>query len=223
MREGSSATLVMHPLLASARLYGILDTGYVAPEAMASMAQQLLQGGVQLLQLRAKKSSRAEIITMAQEILPVIRAHQALFFINDYPDLVPIVGADGAHIGQDDGNVAEARHAAGEGALIGLSTHSLEQVERACAQQPDYIGFGPLFTTATKPDYRPIGLADVVSAQRAVSFPLFCIGGITLERVPEVVEAGAERLVVVSDLLKAKDPAEQARKFLEYLHLPRRC
>jgi len=198
-------------------LYAILDTGYVLPEKMTAMAQQLLRGGVRILQLRAKKSSEAEILAMAQEILPVVRAACGIFLINDHPHLIPIVGADGAHIGQDDIPVAEARRLAGEKAIIGLSTHSLEQVEEALSQQPDYIGFGPLFTTPTKPDYKPIGLVDIEKAQEMVPFPVFCIGGITAKTVPQVVAAGAQRVVVVSDLLKAEDPATKARAFLEMM------
>ena len=207
----------MNPLLTSSQLYGILDTGYVAPKNMAAMAEQLLKGEIKILQLRAKKSSEAEIIAMAQQILLVVRAAGGIFLINDHPHLVPIIGADGAHIGQDDMTVAEARRLAGEKAIIGLSTHSLEQVERALSQQPDYIGFGPLFATPTKPDYKPIGLDDIPKAQAMVPFPIFCIGGITAKTLPQVVAAGAERVVVVSDLLKAEEPTAKAREFLEIL------
>ena len=207
----------MNPFLASSLLYGILDTGYVASENMATMGRQLLQGGIQILQLRAKKSSEEEIVAMAQQILPVVRAAGGIFLINDHPHLVPIVGADGAHIGQDDMTVGEARRLAGEKAIIGLSTHSLEQVERALSQQPDYIGFGPLFVTPTKPDYKAIGLSDIVKAQAIVPFPVFCIGGMTEKTLPQVVAAGACRVVLVSALLTAKDPCVKAREFLEML------
>lgn len=207
----------MNSLLASSPLYGILDTGCVAPADMPAMAQKLLRGGIRILQLRAKKSSEAEIIAMAQQIIPHVRAVGGIFLINDHPHLVPVVGADGAHIGQDDMTVAEARGLAGLKALIGLSTHSLEQVELAVLQKPDYIGFGPLFATPTKPDYKPIGLTDIPKAQAMVSFPVFCIGGITTATLPHVVAAGAQRVVVVSDLLKAEDPSARVREFLELL------
>jgi thiamine-phosphate pyrophosphorylase len=178
---------------------------------MGAMAQKLLRGGVDVLQLRAKKRSEAEIIAMAREILPWTRAAHIPFIINDYPHLVPIVGADGAHIGQDDRSVAEARRLAGKGAIIGLSTHSLEQVKNASLQKPDYIGFGPLFATPTKPDYIPIGIADIPIAQSMVPFPIFCIGGITLETLPQVMEAGAQRIVMVSALLNAEDPEQTVK------------
>jgi len=202
-------------LLASSVLYGILDAGYVAPANMAAMAQQLLRGGIRILQLRAKKSSEAEIVAMAQQILPMVRAADGIFILNDHPHLVPVIGADGAHIGQDDMTVAEARQLAGEHAIIGLSTHSLEQVEQALSQQPDYIGFGPLFATPTKPDYKPIGLEEIRKVHAMVPFPVFCIGGITTKTLPQVLAAGARRVVVVSDLLKAEDPAAKVKEFLK--------
>lgn len=205
----------MNPLLSTACLYGILDTGYVTPTNMATMAQQLLQGGIRILQLRAKKSSEEEIVAMARTILPHVRAAAGIFLINDYPHLVPVTGADGAHIGQDDMRINEARALAGEQAIIGCSTHSLKQVEQTLPQQPDYIGFGPLFMTPTKPDYTPIGLADIAKAQAMVPFPLFCIGGITSQTLPQVIAAEARRVVIVSDLLKAADPTRKAREFLK--------
>lgn len=207
----------LQPLLASSSLYGILDAGYLAPADMGAMAQKLLRGGIRILQLRAKKSSEAEICAMARQILPHVRAAEGIFILNDHPHLVPIVGADGAHIGQDDMTLGEARRLAGENAIIGLSTHSLEQVEQAVLQQPDYIGFGPLFATPTKPDYKAIGLADIEKAQAMAPFPIFCIGGITSATLPQVVEAGARRVVVVSALLTAEDPCAKARELLQLI------
>ena len=206
--------MVPFSVLTSSRLYGILDTGYVAPASIGIMANKLLRGGIRLLQLRAKHSSEAEIIMMAQQVLPLVRAAGGVLILNDYPHLVPVIGADGAHIGQDDMTVAAARALAGEGAIIGLSTHSLQQVDQAALQQPDYIGFGPLFTTPTKPDYKPIGLADIPTAQGMVPFPIFCIGGITDKTLPQVIIAGAQRVVIVSALLKAEDPEAMARQFI---------
>ncbi|MFZ4116684.1 MAG: thiamine phosphate synthase [Chthoniobacterales bacterium] len=188
--------------LFTARIYGILDTGYVAPSAMASMADQLLRGGIDILQLRAKSSSEEEIIAMGKQILPLAKAAGVPLIINDYPHLVPVIGAQGAHLGQEDMSIEEARAILGKEALIGLSTHSLEQVKKSIAQKPDYIGFGPLFSTPTKPDYFPIGLADIAATQAMVPFPVFCIGGITLVTLPQVLQAGARRVVMVSALLK---------------------
>ena len=197
--------------LSECRLYGILDTGYVAPKSMGSVARSLIEGGIDILQLRAKRSSKKEIRSMAFEISPLCRDAGIHFILNDHPDLVFETGATGAHIGQDDYSVAEARRLAGPDALIGKSTHSLEQALEAAAENPDYLGFGPLFATPTKPDYIPIGPSEIIEAYRLVSLPIFCIGGIKLSNLQDVIRAGARRVVLVSDLLLASNPTQQTR------------
>lgn len=193
--------------IADCLLYGILDTGYVAADRMASMARSLIAGGIDILQLRAKKESPDAILNMAIEIAPICRDAGIAFILNDHPELVRPSGAAGAHVGQDDISVAEARELAGPEALIGKSTHSLEQALASAAEQPDYIGFGPLFATPTKPDYSPIGTEDIGKVHDLLSLPVFCIGGIKLSNLPSVLSAGARRVVIVSDLLQAADPA----------------
>lgn len=193
--------------IADCRLYGIIDTGYVSRENLASMTACLLKGGVDILQLRAKKESKEEILRIALELSPLCRDAGIPFILNDHPELVREAGAAGAHVGQEDLPVAEARKMAGPGALIGKSTHSLEQAVAAASEKPDYIGFGPLFATPTKPDYTPIGTGEINEAHRLIGFPVFCIGGIRLSNLPTVLAAGARRVVIVSDLLLAPDPA----------------
>ena len=195
-----------HAALQEARLYGILDLGYVSEDNALAVARKMLEGGVQLLQLRAKSRSPQEIRSLARDLAPLCRAHQVPFILNDHPELVPETGADGAHVGQDDVSVAEARALAGEHAIIGKSTHSLAQALAAQREGADYIGFGPLFATPTKPDYPPIGLNEIMQAQRLVSLPVFCIGGIKRENLPGVLAAGAQRVVIVSGILQAPDP-----------------
>ena len=112
------------------------------------------------------------------------------------------VPVEGAHVGQDDDSVAVVRAGAGRPILVGKSTHSLAQATAALPENPDYIGFGPLFSTPTKPDYQPIGLADISEVHRRVSLPIFCIGGIKLENLEQVIRAGARRVVIVSGLLR---------------------
>ena len=192
--------------IAKCRLYGILDTGYVKSDRMAAMASSLIEGGIDILQLRAKKERREEIRTMALELVPICRKAGIPFILNDHPDLVPETGADGAHVGQDDLSVADARKQAGPGVIIGKSTHSLDQAMAAVTESPDYIGFGPLFATATKPDYMPIGTEQIREVYRSLPFPVFCIGGINLSNLPAVLDCGAERVVIVSDLLIAGNP-----------------
>ena len=196
--------------LSGRRLYGILDTGYVPAERMIPMTSSLLAGGVQILQLRAKKETPLEILAMAREIAPLCRAAGVPFLINDHPELVPEAGADGAHIGQEDMTVAEARRLAGPGSLIGKSTHSTEQVLASVGECPDYIGFGPLFATPTKPDYQPVGTDLIRTVVDSVPYPVYCIGGISAGNLTHVLAAGARNVVLVSDLLKAKDPKAHA-------------
>ena len=195
--------------LADCHLYGILDTGYVQKDSLVPVLKDLIKGGVDMVQLRAKKNSVEEIIVIAKELAPICRAAGIAFILNDHPELVEIVGADGAHVGQDDLSISEARRLAGAGALIGKSTHSLEQAIAAGVEAPDYIGFGPLFATPTKPDYMPIGTEQIRSVHAALSIPIFCIGGIKLSNLPGVLESGAQRVVIVSDLLQADNPAGQ--------------
>jgi thiamine-phosphate pyrophosphorylase len=137
--------------------------------------------------------------------------------INDHPQLAREIDAEGVHVGQEDISIAEARELAGSGRFVGRSTHSLEQARRAAEEGADYIGFGPLFATPTKPDYVPIGLSDIAVVHAAVQLPIFCIGGIKLENLPQVIAAGARRVVIVSGLLQASDVAQYARSACELL------
>jgi thiamine-phosphate pyrophosphorylase len=116
-----------------------------------------------------------------------------------------MVNADGIHLGQDDGDLANARRDAGNCSLVGRSTHSIEQAENAQAEGADYIGFGPLHATATKPGRPAIGLQDIAEVCRRVSIPVYCIGGINMQNLAAVSTAGAENAVIVSDLLQSND------------------
>jgi len=205
-----------------AQLYGILDLGYVADDKALDIAGKMLAGGIQLLQLRAKSRKPRTILHLAGDLAKLCQEHQVPFILNDRPELVPECDADGAHVGQDDVSVAEARKLAGERAIIGKSTHSLTQALAAQKEKPDYIGFGPLFATPTKPDYTPIGADEIQDAQNLVSLPVFCIGGIKRENLCEIIAAGAQRVVIVSGILQARDPqayCQECRSILESARL----
>jgi thiamine-phosphate pyrophosphorylase len=171
----------------------------------------LIEGGVDLLQLRAKGRAPDEIEKLATRILPHTRKAGVPFIINDHPAIARSVGAQGVHLGQDDSSIAEAREIVGSECAVGKSTHTLDQAIRAFYEGADYIGFGPVFATPTKPDYPPIGLDEIPKVHDAVRIPIFCIGGIKLDNLPKVIEAGAQRVVIVSGLLRARDPAAYAR------------
>ena len=197
-----------------ARLYAILDLGYVEQANAARITTQLLEGGADLLQLRAKGHDMATIRSVATEILPLCRAAGVPFILNDFPELAAELGADGVHIGQDDGPLAAARRIMGPGKLIGRSTHSLDQARAALAEGFDYIGFGPLFPTPTKVGRPGIGMEEIANMEREVGshIPAFCIGGIKRSNLTEVLIAGAQRVVIVSDLLTAPDICAATRE-----------
>jgi len=203
--------------LAEARLYAIVDTGYVAADRVLAVAGELVRGGVDLLQFRAKNWPQAEIVKVGRALRALLPAFDAprpgpLFILNDHPGLVEEMGADGVHVGQDDLAVASARAQAGAGVLVGKSTHSLAQAVAAEREGADYIGVGPLFATPTKPDYAPVGLGLIGRVAAEVRVPQFCIGGVNEKTLPEVLSAGARRVVIVSDLLRSGDiPAYCAR------------
>ena len=176
------------------------------------MARRMLEGGVDILQLRAKQFLPGAIRALAEKVLPVCREFGVRFLLNDHPELVPLTGADGVHVGQDDLPVPRVREIVGPDAIIGLSTHSLGQAVAAAGAGPDYIGFGPLFSTPTKPDYEPVGLGEIREVHARAGVPVFCIGGIKLENLPDVLAAGARRAVIVSGILQAADVPDYCGK-----------
>jgi thiamine-phosphate pyrophosphorylase len=204
--------------LSRSRLYGILDLGYVEVHDARKIAEALVAGGVDLLQLRAKNHSTVEIEKLARELRPITAEQGVPLIINDHPQIARDVQAGAVHLGQDDLSIAEARKIVGANCAIGRSTHSVDQAIRAFYEGADYIGFGPIFATPTKPDYPPIGLDDIGRVHESVRIPIFCIGGIKLDNLPKVIEAGARRVVIVSGLLQASDPAEYARSAKKLLN-----
>jgi thiamine-phosphate pyrophosphorylase len=171
----------------------------------------LVAGGIDLLQLRAKNLSPAEIEKLAVELHSITAERGVPLVINDHPQIARNIRTEGVHLGQDDLPIADARRIVGPECAVGKSTHSIDQAIRAFYEGADYIGFGPIFATPTKPDYPAIGLEDIAAVHEAVRIPIFCIGGIKLDNLAKVIEAGARRVVIVSGLLQASDPAEYAR------------
>jgi len=190
-----------------ARLYGILDLGYVEERDALSVAESLILGGASLLQLRAKGHDPAELLDLANDLNVLCSKHHVPFVVNDHLQLAKECGAPGLHLGQDDGSISEARAILGQHILIGRSTHSVEQAQAALAEGADYIGFGPLFPTPTKKGRPGIGLENIALVESSVgcAIPVFCIGGIKPANLAEVQEAGAMRVVIVSHLLQASD------------------
>ena len=203
---------------ADARLYGIVDMGYVSPEDVEQVTTALLQGGIRILQLRAKGVALDVVEALARRMQPLCRAAGAIFVLNDYPEMAARIGADAVHVGQDGGPLAEVRSIVGPGVIVGRSTHSPEQAMEALREGADYIGFGPLFPTGTKPGRPAIGLLDIAPVQTQLGdFPMYCIGGINGSTLPAVLAAGARRVVIVSWLLQQADVAGAARNVIAQL------
>ena len=203
--------------LQKARLYAILDAAYAPPALWPDLARQLAAGGAGIFQIRAKNISKEEILTHARILTPILAQLGLPLILNDYPDLVAPSGAAGCHLGQDDLGIPEARRMLGSSVLLGLSTHSPCQALAGQAVGADYLGFGPLYATGTKPDYRPIGPEKIREIAGKVSLPVFCIGGLNPDRVTEAVRHGAQRVCVVSHLLLAQDPIAAAQEILSRL------
>jgi thiamine-phosphate pyrophosphorylase len=204
--------------LPDCRLYTFVDTAYLSGRAPEVVAQQLCDGGSDLIQLRAKKLSPAEIRRMAEKILSITKRANVGLVINDHLDIARETGAELCHLGQEDffdaghTDCSEIRSQKPE-VRIGLSTHSPEQAKRALAAGPDYVAIGPVYATGTKPTARPVTLEYVRWAAANVSIPWFAIGGITLENLGDVLAAGARRVCVVSAILNAPDVAKACAEF----------
>jgi thiamine-phosphate pyrophosphorylase len=194
--------------LERSRLYLICDTrpGGDEPEDLLRPA---LQAGVDIVQLREKSADERVIVEASRIFRRLCDAYDALFIVNDSPELAIACAADGVHLGQRDADPDEVRRVMGPDALIGLSTHSREQIE--AARDVDYIGVGPVYETPTKPDYEPVGLELVEWAGEHARVPCFAIGGINAANVDEVLDAGATRVAVVRAICDAADPGEAAR------------
>lgn len=201
-----------------ARLYGILDLGYISAAAAPQMLKELIAGGIKIVQLRAKNRATAEVCDLGRQLWPIAQEAKITLLVNDDVAVAERLPLSGVHVGQDDVPIAEVRSRVKRSIIVGKSTHSISQAIAAEKEGADYIGFGPVFATPTKPDYQPVGLGDIRQVYRSVAIPVFCIGGIKLENLPVVLAAGGQRAVIVSGLLQAADPAEYARRAQALLH-----
>ena len=206
------------------RLYAIIDAARVDTISPVEMAEILLDAGVKLIQYRNKNGSSRRLFETSRQIADPVRAAGGIFIVNDRADVALLAGADGVHVGQDDLPVelarrvldapgVQAKHRPG---IIGCSTHNLEQVREADSTSADYIAFGPVFATQSKqkPDAL-VGLDGLRAARKATRKPLVAIGGITLASATAVMEAGADSVALIGDLVK--DTPNRAREFLRIL------
>ena len=205
------------------RLYVICDADACAAAGwtLVDCACACLDGGGRFLQVRAKHMAGGALLEAASAIVRRAEEVGAIVIVNDRADIARLSGAAGVHVGQDDLGPAAVRAVAGSDAVVGLSTHTADQLETALREPITYVAFGPLFGTATKTTgYEPVGLERVrqASARAAArGVPLVAIGGITLDRAASAIAAGAQAVAVISDVLATGDPASRVRQFLAAL------
>jgi thiamine-phosphate pyrophosphorylase len=204
------------------RLYAILDFDLIASHGLnpLDVLDAWLAAGVRLIQLRAKNLASGPMLDLADAIQERASGAGAVFLVNDRADIARMSGAAGVHVGQEDFTPADARLVVGDRAIVGLSTHNREQLRAAASEPVDYLAIGPVFDTSSKEHPDPVvGLDGLRSLKATVDLrgrPLVGIGGITLDRAPSVIEAGADVVAVISDLL-GDDPEKRARKFIAAL------
>ncbi|HWE25749.1 MAG TPA: thiamine phosphate synthase [Myxococcales bacterium] len=198
-------------------VYAIVDES--SARRPLDLVDALLRGGVRVVQLRCKNLPVRDLLAIAHEAVARCRQRDALLIVNDRADVARAVGADGVHVGQEDLPVGAAREVVGEDALVGVSTHSDAEIDAGIAAGADYLGFGPIFQTRSKPGAPlppPHGLDGLERAvRRAGVLPLVAIGGITAQSASGVARTGAACAAVIAELCHARDPEAAARALLE--------
>lgn len=202
--------------LSAARLYLILDVAVLDRERLLQIIDPAITGGVDIVQLRDKAGDSRDVFCFAQKVRDVV-GQRALFILNDRPDIARFCGADGVHLGQNDVPVSVVKKFFGSDFIVGCSCQTPEQVLVAQQDAADYIGFGSVYKTQTKPERRPMQGSVLECALKEARIPLFPIGGITRDNLPALVDRGASRAAVCRDILLATDPAGAARGFRQLL------
>jgi thiamine-phosphate pyrophosphorylase len=199
------------------RFYVILDRALLTvPETECALG--LADAGVRLVQYRHKSASARELLEVSRRLSTALTSRGVTFIVNDRADVAALSGASGVHVGQDDLRLEAARSVIGSGKLVGVSTHNLEQFQQAATSSADYIAVGPVFSTATKANPDPVVGTEFIRRVRPLTDkPIVAIGGITLERAAEVIQANADSVAVISDILRAPEPAWRARQYIDLL------
>ncbi len=192
------------------RLYAITDLK-VYDERVCWQIEKALSGGVDIVQLRSKSLSDRELLKLGSLIRKIASREKKLLIINDRTDLALALDADGVHLGQEDMPIEIARKLLGRGKFVGLSTHNLGQAEEAQARGADYVGFGPIFATPTKPTYHPVGLRAIRAVTAKVKIPVVFIGGINESNIGQVIAQGAKRVAVVRAIFGSHNPHAAAQ------------
>lgn len=200
------------------RLYLITDRGQTNGCDLMAVVEEALSGGVRAVQLREKTLSAREYYKMAQDLRALTIRYGARLLINDRVDIALAVGADGVHLPEAGLPVAVARELLGPAKLIGVSCHSLDTARDAARRGADFITFGPVWVTPSKACYgEPVGIAPLARAEQSLSIPVFALGGVTRERVPELLAAGIQQVALISAILAAPAPGVEAEAILSFL------
>lgn len=198
------------------RLIVITDAGLAAPRSIIDIVMAALSAGAPAIQLRDKASGSRDLVALADALVPLVRAHDALLFVNDRVDVARVCGADGVHLGPDDISVTATRRIVPRDFLIGYSTDDPLIARSAAAEGADYIGCGAVFGTTTKPEaaQERIGTARLDQVARAVAVPVVGIGGVTEENIERIGATAAAGAAVIGAVMRAADPAHAVRKLL---------
>jgi len=202
-------------LLRKSGIYLIIDNEALKGRDAATIVLRSLEAGIDMVQFRGKGASDREFLEAASRIKDLLRGTQALFIVNDRVDLAVRLDADGVHLGQDDMSVETARKMLGEEGIIGLSTHSEQEMREAAKKDVDYISVGPVFETPTKLGCKAVGLELVELAAKEARKPFVAIGGINASNIRDVVASGAKRIAVVRAILSSDDPFIAAKDLME--------
>jgi thiamine-phosphate pyrophosphorylase len=216
LERALGCTATARDKLADAKLY-VLLTGSQCTAALDWTIAEAAEGGASVFQMREKDLADLDLLDRARKMRVWTRRAGALFIVNDRPDIAKLSDADGVHLGQDDLSVSGARKILGPDALIGVSTHNLDQLRAAILDGADYLGIGPTFHSTTKGFAEFPGLEFVRAAAAETTLPTFALGGISLANLREVTAAGARRIAVSSAIARAEDPQLAARSLIQLL------
>jgi len=198
--------------LSQMRLYVLISSELCKKDPL-EVAKDVLTGGADAIQLREKQMDAGEYLALATKMAELCQQEDKLFIVNDRPDVAVAAGAGGVHLGQEDLSVGQARKVLSSEMIVGVSTHNIEQAKQAVTDGADYIGVGPVYATGTKPSAEPVGVEYVRAAEDEIDVPQAAIGGITLDNVAEVIEAGAKCVAICSAIICADEPKHITEEF----------
>lgn len=210
-------------ILLASPLYVVMDQTLAGMISFAEIARRVFNGGGRVLQLRAKSTPFDDLVAAGRGLVAIAREYEALLIVNDNPYLAREIGADGVHIGQNDVSPEIARDIVGDGMIVGLSTHNINQVIKAQKRPVDYIAVGPVFSTSTKSDAEPTVGVDVLRwAAQHSTHPVVAIGGIGSGNIEAVAQAGADSIAVISAVMSAPDMARATADLQEQIRSVRK-